>query len=248
MVDSILATENVVVTGGPATIKLMTDFGPEGDRGGLILYGLDKPQNLPIEQFPQRPQLLDWYINLKTSDDEYLYLYQYQNIDGVNQWFRIFKIIPNVYNTNETVTFVDGVASFNLLVSNTTAPLLGEAEIKLNTHVDIQTTSAYPIASSFAFGIPTFDSGTGDYILPMTITAVEFTPPPTPVASAVSLAAMLALTGLTTGNAVYRSDINQIMVFIGSAGTESNPASWTYFNAAAPLDDVAVAHISINVV
>lgn len=248
MVDSILSVENVVVTGGPATIKLMTDFGPEGDRGGLILYGLDKPQNLSIDQFPQRPQLLDWYINLKTSDDEYLYLYQYQNVDGISQWFRIFKIIPNVYNTNETVTFIDGVANVTLTISNTTAPLLGEAAIKLNTHIDIQTTTAYPVSSSFAFGIPSFDSETGNYVLPLTITAVEFTPPPTPVAAAISLSAQLALTGLSTGNAIYRSDINQIVVFTGLAGTESNPLNWTYFNAAAPLDTTAVAHISINVV
>lgn len=175
MVDSLLSVDSVVVTGGPATVKLSTDFGPQGDRGSLILYGLDKPNNLNIEDFPQSPLLLDWYINLKTTDSEYLYLYQYQNKDGIDQWVKIFKILPNVYNTNENVTFTAGVATTTLYISNTTAPLLGSSgTIKLNTHIDIQSASGNPIACSFVFGSQTFDSLTQSYVLPITINATEY--------------------------------------------------------------------------
>lgn len=197
MVDSLLSVDSVVVTGGPATVNLSTDFGPQGDRGSYILYGLGKPNTLNDEDFPQSPLLLDWYINLATTDSEYLYLYQYQNKDGIDQWVKIFKILPNVYNTNESVTFTAGVATTTLYVSNTTAPLLGSAAISLNTHVDIETASGNPTSCSFIFGTPTFDAPTQNYVVPITLKAVEYN--------------MTADTwGKLTGNATAHISINVV--------------------------------------
>lgn len=171
MADSIVAVDTVTLIGGPAKVDVNLDFGPQGSRGSLILYGLGKPSTLPAKDFSFTPQLLDWYINLKTTDSEYQFLYQYQNKDGIAQWVKVFKIIPNVYNVNKTVTFTNGVATTNLRISNTTAPLLGAGSPSLNAHVDVQTANLYPIATNFAFGTPTFDQGTQEYVLPITISA-----------------------------------------------------------------------------
>lgn len=176
MADSIVAVDTVTLIGGPAKVDVKLDFGPQGSRGSLILYGLGKPSTIPAEDFSFAPQLLDWYINLKTTDSEYQFLYQYQNKDGVAQWVKVFKIIPNVYNTNETVTFVDGMTLVNLRISNTTAPLLGAGTPALNAQVSLQTASLHPISSNFAFGEPSFDQGTQEYVLPLTITAAELDP------------------------------------------------------------------------
>ena len=174
MVDSILSVDSVVVTGGPSTVKVSTDFGPQGDRGSYILYGLGNPNTLNDEDFPQSPLLLDWYINLSTTDAEYLYLYQFVNQDGIDQWIKIFKILPNVYNTNESVTFTDGIGSVNLLVSNTTAPLLGQQAVELNSHVTLINAAQNPISCSFAFSTPDFNPSTGNYETTLTIKAVEY--------------------------------------------------------------------------
>lgn len=175
MADVLLSSESLTVTGGPANISLDVNFGPEGQRGSLILYGLGKPSALNIADFPQTPQILDWYINLLTTDSEYLYLYQYVNRDGAQVWDRIFKVIPNVYNTNETVTFTAGQALLQIPVSNTTLALLpgtNIADINLNIHIDIE--NMLPVASSFT--VTGLNIVNEDYVLSIALTGAELNP------------------------------------------------------------------------
>ena len=183
MADSIVSVDTVTLIGGPAKVNVDLDFGPQGQRGSLILYGLGKPGDLPAEDFSFAPQLLDWYINLLTTDNEYLYIYQYVSKDGVTQWDRIFKIIPNVYNTNEVITFTDGQATINIAIANTTLALLPGTDIsqlKLNTHISLEvlpTTpllESYPMVSSFRIGEPTINNN--EYYLPILVTAADVTP------------------------------------------------------------------------
>lgn len=255
MVDSIVSLDSVVVSGGPSSIVVSTDFGPQGERGSLILYGTKKPQELNDTEFQEIPQLLDWYINLNPSDSEYQYIYQYRNELGLNKWVRIFKIIPNVYNTNQSLTFTNGVATTTLLVSNTTAPLLGATPTPtLNTHIDIQTSLLEPISSNFAFTGYSFNSTTQNYELGITITASKMVPPPTPDQSVQSLANMLAISSGTVATpgvdgvyTVYVVDNNTYYVFNGT-GLPSVISSWTPWSIVQPLTGSATAHISINVV
>lgn len=173
MVESIVSVDTVTVTGGPSSIDVQLDFGAPGQRGNLILYGIGKPTEIGIV-FPETPQLLDWYINLDTSDDEYLYIYQYVNIDGSTTWTRVFKVIPNSYNTNETVNFTAGLGVVNLAISNTTVPLLVPTS-SVNVQLNIaQTTNPFPVASSFTVLPHSFDEETGIYTLPINIYAMEF--------------------------------------------------------------------------
>lgn len=116
--------DTVVVTGGASTLNVDVNFGSKGSDGSLILYGLGKPTD-PGVVFPNEPKLLDWYINIDTTDDEYLYIYQYVYANSVSTWSRVFKIVPNVYQTNKVVNFnAMGVAVANVSVSNTTLPLI----------------------------------------------------------------------------------------------------------------------------
>ena len=116
--------DTVVVTGGTSTLNVDVNFGSKGSDGSLILYGLGKPTD-PGVVFPSEPKLLDWYINIDNTDDEYLYIYQYVYANSISTWSRVFKIIPNVYQTNKIVNFnSQGVGVANLSVSNTTLPLI----------------------------------------------------------------------------------------------------------------------------
>lgn len=120
--------DTVVVTGGSTTLNVDTNFGGQGARGSLILYGLGKPTD-PGVVFYTEPQLLDWYINIDNSDDEYLYIYQYIYANANSTWSRVFKIIPNVYQTNKLVTFNSlGIGVANVSVSNTTLPLVSQSD------------------------------------------------------------------------------------------------------------------------
>ena len=121
----VISQDTVTVTGGESTINVDVNFGPKGDDGSVILYGIGKPQNLDPSDFPQTPRVLDWYINVDSTDDEYLYIYQYVFVNNAGFWKRVFKIIPNSYQTNKSVTFSAlGVASASVVVSNVTLPLI----------------------------------------------------------------------------------------------------------------------------
>jgi hypothetical protein len=164
-------TDSFIVSGGADSIQVNTDLGTQGVRGGLILYGSGKPEDSGVT-FVETLQNLDWYINLKTTDSEYLYVYQYQN----GTWVKIFKIIPNTYNTNETATFTSGQTVLSVVVSNTTAPLLQQTlTSKLNVHIDVQGQTNAPIASSFVVGQYTINEDSA-YVLPITVTAAQINP------------------------------------------------------------------------
>jgi len=177
MVDSIIAVDTVSITGGPASIKVDVDFGPQGQRGSLILYGSGRPNDFTTNISPP-PQLLDWFINLKTTDTEYLYIYQYVSEAGAVQWKRIFKIIPNVYNTNTVVNFENGVAQLSINLLNTTLILVpGQSllDIVPNVHISLETmptdSTVYPVASAFKISNPVIIEE--QYFLPITITAAQ---------------------------------------------------------------------------
>lgn len=103
MAEVILSSEELTVLGGPASINLELDFGPAGERGSLILYGFGKPTSVVL---PITPKIYDTYINLLTTDDEYQFMYQYiSGAGGSAAWSRLFKLVPNVYNENESQIF-----------------------------------------------------------------------------------------------------------------------------------------------
>jgi hypothetical protein len=123
-----IGSDTVTVSGGQSFLNVDVNFGNKGDDGSVILYGAGKPQNLSINSFPRTPRILDWYINTDSTDDEYLYIYQYIYTNNETNWARVFKIIPNVYQTNKIVSFKDGIGSANIIVSNTTLPLIPQVE------------------------------------------------------------------------------------------------------------------------
>lgn len=188
MSEVILSSEEITVTGGPASINVDIDFGPKGQRGSLILYGTKDPNTMASTEFPQTPNALDWYINLDPGSNDYLFLYQYVSRGGPNTWYKIFKILPNTYNVNKNVVFGDGtggttagVAVVPLEISNTTAPLLGgilSGTTDINAHVSLQTTSMAPIASNFYFDPASFgyNEVSGLYSVNLIISATQTVP------------------------------------------------------------------------
>jgi hypothetical protein len=62
-------------------------------------------------------------------------------------------------------------------VTNTSISLLGiSAASKLNAHIDISTTSGFPIASSFKVLNYDIDEDTLEYVVPILLTAAQLNP------------------------------------------------------------------------
>lgn len=106
MVDVVVASDNVVVVGGPSSVNVALDIGPQGQRGSQIYTGLGAPTDV----FLPDVQINDLYINLKQSDFEYLYLYKYSSVNGVSVWSKVLRLVPNTVLNNPVVRFINGQA------------------------------------------------------------------------------------------------------------------------------------------
>jgi hypothetical protein len=138
MVDILLSSEELSVFGGPASIDLNVDIGAQGIRGSYIFTGNGKPTD-PDVQFSQEIKAYDLYINLKPSDLEYLFLYQYGSVNGVLSWSKVLRLIPNTALANIPVIFYEGQAV--TFVAEPGAPAGPE-------DVDLETIIPSPVAPS----------------------------------------------------------------------------------------------------
>jgi hypothetical protein len=171
MAEVILSSDDLTVLGGPASISLDIDFGPQGDRGSLILYGLGKPDEIEL---PETPQVYDSYINLLTSDDEYQFMYQF--IAGPNNgtpvWTKIFKLSPNIYSENLTRTFVAGEADINIpLAAIVPADLIGNYTAE-NFNVQVNILGTLPV--SVAVSVSEIEIVNNLVSLPISLNAIEY--------------------------------------------------------------------------
>lgn len=110
MAEVVIATNDLTVLGGPSSISVDLDIGPQGSRGSYIFTGDGKPDD-PNTELNFSPQVNDLYINLKPSDNEYLFLYQYVSANGVLSWQRTLRLVPNTALYNPPITFVNGLAT-----------------------------------------------------------------------------------------------------------------------------------------
>lgn len=120
MVDTLVGSMDVTVLGGPSTVDVSLDFGPEGQRGSYYFVGNGNP-NTPGTVIGQTPNIFDMYINLLPSDEEYLSLYQYQYVNGANVWVKLLKLLPNQYSESNSRIFESGELSFYIPVANIVA-------------------------------------------------------------------------------------------------------------------------------
>lgn len=173
MVDTYLASDNVTVLGGPSEISVDVDFGPAGDRGSNFFVGNGNP-NIPTTVIGQTPQIFDMYINIAgASDEDSLYLFQYQNVDGTNVWTKLIKLIPNTYSTNSTGTFTNGERLINIPIANVVPSEIIGSVTSSNFNVQHSVLGTLPVASSIS--IDTLDTDSeSNIILPITVYANEF--------------------------------------------------------------------------
>ena len=170
MAEVVLATDDLTVLGGPSTRNVEINIGADGIRGSRIFIGNGNPNTVT---FNQEIIVFDQYINLLPSDTEYLYLYQYIVQDGVEQWIRILRLVPNTFLTTITdQVFVSGVVTYFLPIINV-VPLTEVGNItEQNFNVQYSVLGDKPVSSSITIGNLTLASGIA--VLPIQINAVEF--------------------------------------------------------------------------
>jgi hypothetical protein len=174
MTNIFVSSDDVKVIGGTANVNVEVDFGPQGDRGNLFLVGYGNPNTI---SHSVTLQLLDLYINVQATDEDYLVMYQYQNVSGVNTWVETATLMTDKFSVIRQVAFTDGTTTseVDFKVSNI-APLSLVGGLTAE-NFNIQCTFSdpeNPIAHSITVKPLAFQAGTGDQILPVDINAVEF--------------------------------------------------------------------------
>jgi hypothetical protein len=115
MPDVILDNEDLTVLGGPSSINVEIDFGPQGSRGSQFFISNGNPNSVEIGQ---TAEVFDLCLNVLGSDTEYQTLYQYQNVLGTETWVALFKLVTNTYSTNRIVSFTNGAGSVSIPVAS----------------------------------------------------------------------------------------------------------------------------------
>ena len=174
MTSIFVSPDDVKVIGGTSTVNVEVDFGPQGNRGNLFLVGYGNPNTVT---HTVTLQLLDLYINVQATDEDYMVMYQYQNVSGVNTWVETSTLMTDKFSVIREVDFTDGKTtdSVDFRVSNI-APLSLVGGLTAE-NFNIQCTFAdpeNPIAHSITVNPLAVQSGTGDQVLPVDINAVEF--------------------------------------------------------------------------
>jgi hypothetical protein len=173
MTEVFVSTDDVKVIGGTANVNVEVDFGPQGDRGNLFLVGYGHPETVTHSQ---TLQLLDIYINLQVGNSDYLGMYQYLNEAGVNTWVFLGPLITDKFGANRTVSFTNGLSTdveFNISSILQTSILSGIDESKFNIQCTFSN-STKPVAHSIVVKPITIEAVTGDLVLPVSVSAAEF--------------------------------------------------------------------------
>ena len=167
--EVLLSTEELLVLGGPETVNVEVDFGPQGKRGSLVFVGNGKPDLVDIGQ---TSNIFDLYINLLTTDDEYLMIYQYVESLGSLQWQPLTKLIPNTYSANKSINFTTQNYCYIPIADIVDPSYVGGTDASnFSVQVTFGTSAGYPIVSSIKTEVVTVS---GIQNLKITFYAKEF--------------------------------------------------------------------------
>jgi hypothetical protein len=102
MTNIFVSSDETKVIGGTANVNVEVDFGPQGDRGNLFLVGYGDPNTI---SHSVTLQLLDFYINVQATDEDYMVLYQYVNSSGTNTWVPTGTLMTDKFSVIRQVLF-----------------------------------------------------------------------------------------------------------------------------------------------
>lgn len=172
MADVVVSTEDITVIGGPDTVNVQVDIGPTGERGSQIYVNLGQPGAHPSSLAPNS-KIMDLYINNLSTDDEYQYVYQLQNVLGTLTWVRLFKLISNHYSKVYVADFNNGKWQKNIAVADIIpADFVGSVTAaNFNVQYSILNQNLNPIASSLMINQVSLQNGI--MVLPISISAIE---------------------------------------------------------------------------
>ena len=177
MADILLSNEDLTVFGGPESISLDLDIGPQGDRGSIIIGTLGDPRDATVASYiVQDVQALDIAVDANPNSNTFKTVFQRIATPSGLQWTPVVSLKTDFYSSIKTVTAANG---------KLTIPPINVTDIYLfqeNTTVDSSNFSVqYSISSpdsggpmATALAVKELNTSSGFLALPLEIKGVEY--------------------------------------------------------------------------
>ena len=118
MADILLSNDDLTIFGGPETVGLDLDIGPQGDRGSIIVGVLGDPRDTSVAStIVQETQALDIAIDYNPYSTTYKTVFQKVSTGGGLQWTPLLTLKTNYYSSVKDVTAVvgsDGIGTLTI--------------------------------------------------------------------------------------------------------------------------------------
>lgn len=109
MADILLSNEDLTVFGGPESISLDLDIGPQGDRGSIIIGTLGDPRDSNVASYiVQDVQALDIAVDANPNSPTYKSVFQFVATPSGLQWTPVVSLKTDFYSSTKTVTAANG--------------------------------------------------------------------------------------------------------------------------------------------
>ena len=142
MADILLSTDDLTIFGGPETISLDLDIGPQGDRGSIIIGVLGDPRDTSVAStIVQETQALDIAIDYSPYSTTYKTVFQKVSSGGSLQWTPLISLKTNYYSSIKNVTAANGTL---------TIPPINVADIYGSSGITAATSAAFNVQYSIS--------------------------------------------------------------------------------------------------
>lgn len=177
MADILLSNDDLTIFGGPETVSLDLDIGPQGDRGSLIIGVQGDPRDTSVANtIVQDTQALDIAIDYQPASTTYKTVFQKVSTGGSLQWTPLVNLKTNFYssikgpitpaNGKITISPINVADIYDLTESNVSSS-------KFNVQYSVSSPeSSGPLATTLI--VKELNTSQGFLALPLEIKGVEY--------------------------------------------------------------------------
>lgn len=113
-IETVLTTDQLIVTGPPSSVTVRVDVGETGPRGNIIYSGYGNPNtNTEFYTSSNIPKVGDLYLNRQLGSD-YGVIYKLNSVPGGTLWQSQLKFQPIAYSLNASVAFTSGAGTLSV--------------------------------------------------------------------------------------------------------------------------------------
>ena len=147
--DILLSNDDLTIFGGPETISLDLDIGPQGDRGSIIVGVLGDPRNTSVAStIVQETQALDIAIDYNPYSTTYKTVFQKVSTGGGLQWTPLLTLKTNYYSSVKDVTAVNGILTIPPINLSEIADEINLTSANFSIQYSVSSPTGEPVSTS----------------------------------------------------------------------------------------------------